>query len=166
MPETNTVWVIVENPAWEEAVPRAIGLCRQAALGALAASDNATDNGVWEAVILLADDATLRALNMRFRGEDKITNVLSFPNVNDGLLPKGTAEPLGDMAIAFEIACREAAVEGKSLADHLSHLVVHGMLHLLGYDHQCDEDAERMESLEAEILALLGVESPYADGWQ
>jgi probable rRNA maturation factor len=161
MPETDTIWVVIENARWQEAVHRATERCQQAALAALAAAGPATENNEREAVILLADDATLHDLNVRFRDEDKATNVLSFPRGDDALLPKGAAVPLGDVAIAFETARREAAAEGKSLADHLSHLVVHGMLHLLGYDHQCDEEAERMESLEVEVLAKLGIESPY-----
>jgi probable rRNA maturation factor len=112
-------------------------------------------------VLLLADDAAIRKLNAQWRGIDKPTNVLSFP-APKGAMPDGT-KPLGDIAIAFETTAREAEGEGKPFADHLSHLAVHGFLHLLGYDHERDSDAETMEQLERVILARLGVPAPYLE---
>ena len=105
--------------------------------------------------ILLTDDATIRDLNARFRNKDTATNVLSFPAPD-------TAHPhLGDIALAYGVCAAEAAAQAKALADHLSHLVVHGVLHLLGYDHQADAPAEAMEAMERHILCRLGVADPY-----
>ena len=106
--------------------------------------------------ILLADDAALRRLNREFRGKDKPTNVLSFPAAPN---PEGH---LGDIAIAYGVTAREAAEGGKSFADHATHLAVHGVLHLLGYDHETEAEAAIMEPLETAILAELGIADPYA----
>ena len=106
--------------------------------------------------VLLTDDETVRELNDRFRGKDKPTNVLSFPAIEN---PEGF---IGDIALAYGVCAREAADQGKPLADHLQHLVAHGVLHLVGYDHQTDAEAEAMEALEREILSGLGVPDPYA----
>jgi probable rRNA maturation factor len=103
--------------------------------------------------ILLAGDKRLRALNHDFRGKDKPTNVLSFPG-DDGYA--------GDIAIAYGITRKEAKDAGKSFADHVSHLVVHGVLHLAGYDHERPRDARMMEPLEVKILKRLGIADPYA----
>jgi probable rRNA maturation factor len=104
------------------------------------------------------DDARVQALNKLWRGLDKPTNVLSFPAPDS---PSGPARMLGDIAISYQTAAREAAAEGKTLADHIAHLSVHGFLHLLGYDHESDEDAEEMEGLERVILARIGISDPY-----
>ena len=141
--------------------------------------------------LCLADDSTLRALNARWRGIDKPTNVLSFPSAGvpaDRLGPAlvdAVASPstdgrpfgrrldrlgraqrarlqLGDIALAFETLVREAGELGVPLADHYRHLIAHGFLHLIGYDHETDAEAERMEALETRILARLGVADPYA----
>jgi probable rRNA maturation factor len=107
-----------------------------------------------ELSVVLTDDAAIRALNAQWRKKDEPTNVLSFP-------APANASILGDIVIAYETTAREAAQEQKPLADHLSHLAVHGFLHLLGYDHESDADADVMEQLEREILARLGVPDPY-----
>ncbi|MBV9509444.1 MAG: rRNA maturation RNase YbeY [Caulobacteraceae bacterium] len=107
-------------------------------------------------VILLTDDAAVQDLNVRFRGQDKPTNVLSFPT---GPNPE---DHLGDLALAFGVCAAEAKAQGKTLADHLRHLTIHGVLHLLGYDHEIDSEAEAMEALERRILDGLGVADPYA----
>lgn len=104
--------------------------------------------------ILLAGDRRLAALNLNFRGKDKPTNVLSFP--------AGGAYA-GDIAIAYGVTKKEAKAAGKSLADHASHLVVHGVLHLAGYDHERPRDAKLMEPLEVKILKRLGIADPYAE---
>jgi probable rRNA maturation factor len=105
--------------------------------------------------LLLADDAALQHLNRDFRGKDKPTDVLSFP-----------ADPmdrplLGDIAVAYGVAARDAAAQGKPLADHLTHLLIHGYLHLLGHDHETPDEAARMEDKEIRALAALGISNPY-----
>jgi probable rRNA maturation factor len=135
-----------------------------AALAAPAPKGATSSTGPVELTILLADDATVQDLNRRFRGIDKPTNVLSFPAEDDAPRPAGAHAVLGDVAIAFETTRREAASEGISVADHLAHLVVHGVLHLRGYDHEHPADAEVMEALEVAILARHGIADPYAAG--
>jgi probable rRNA maturation factor len=123
------------------------------------------DIGEAELAVMLTDDAGIRTLNSNWRGIDKPTNVLSFP----ALQPTGPSGPddaprmLGDIAIAYETTRKEADDEQKPFAHHLSHLAVHGFLHLIGYDHEKDDDAETMEVLETEILAQLGIPDPYVD---
>ncbi|MEO0399019.1 MAG: rRNA maturation RNase YbeY [Pseudomonadota bacterium] len=107
------------------------------------------------AALLLADDAALERLNGQFRGKPQPTNVLAFPSGEEAFI--------GDIAIARETCVRQAAALGKPVRDHLAHLIVHGLLHLIGLDHHTDEDAERMETMEALVLARIGVEAPYAD---
>ncbi|WP_088347701.1 MULTISPECIES: rRNA maturation RNase YbeY [Rhodomicrobium] len=113
---------------------------------------------------LLDSDEAIAALNAQYRGLDKPTNVLSFPagDLPEGaIMPEGEAPPLGDIVIAYETVLREAAEEAKPPLDHLAHLSVHGLLHLAGFDHETDDEAEEMEALEREILADLGVPDPY-----
>jgi probable rRNA maturation factor len=107
--------------------------------------------------LLLAGDGRLKALNHGFRGKNKPTNVLSFP------APANSERYLGDIAIAFGVARREAEAEGKRLIDHATHLAIHGVLHLLGFDHERPRDATVMESLETRILAELGISDPYRE---
>jgi len=134
---------------------------------AIAAAAEEVDDDVGEAeiAVMLTDDPGIRTLNSNWRGIDKPTNVLSFP----ALQPEGARKPgdaprmLGDIAIAYETTRREADAEGKPFEHHLSHLAIHGFLHLIGYDHENDADAEEMESLETEILEQLGIPDPYAD---
>jgi probable rRNA maturation factor len=159
----------VEAPAWRRALPGAAGLARRAALAALrgaaalkageskpalpAASSPVTSLPTTGGVCLvLADDALQRRLNHEFRGRDKSTNVLSFD---------GAPAALGDVVLALETIAAEAEAQGKPLADHVAHLVVHGVLHLLGYDHETQGQARSMERLEIEILAGLGIGDPY-----
>jgi probable rRNA maturation factor len=121
--------------------------------------------GEAELAVMLTDDSGIRTLNLNWRGIDKPTNVLSFP----ALPPTGAGGPddaprmLGDIAIAYETTRREADDEQKPFDHHLSHLAVHGFLHLIGYDHEKDDDAEAMETLERGILAQLGIPDPYTD---
>ena len=114
-----------------------------------------------ELSILFTDDAQIRALNAEWRGKDKATNVLSFP-----AFPVAPGDPLppmlGDIVLAAETVRAESALESKSFEHHLTHLVVHGLLHLLGYDHETDDEAEEMEALERRILARLAIADPYA----
>jgi probable rRNA maturation factor len=121
-----------------------------------------------EISIRLTDDAEVHALNRDFRGKDKPTNVLSFPQVQADLLV-GLANSddgellLGDIVLARETCVREAAEKGVSVEDHATHLIVHGTLHLVGYDHMDDASAAAMEALEVKALASLGLANPYAD---
>jgi probable rRNA maturation factor len=123
------------------------------------------DHGEAELAVMLTDDEGIRTLNNNWRGIDKPTNVLSFP----ALQPAGPRGPddaprmLGDIAIAYQTTRKEADDEQKPFEHHLSHLAVHGYLHLIGYDHENDADAEAMEGLETEILAQLGIPDPYSD---
>jgi probable rRNA maturation factor len=123
------------------------------------------ETGAAELAVMLTDDVGIATLNRNWRGIDKPTNVLSFP----ALQPSGGREPddapamLGDIAIAYETLRREADEEQKPFDHHLSHLAIHGFLHLVGYDHEKDGEAEVMESLERDILAQLGIPDPYAD---
>jgi probable rRNA maturation factor len=123
------------------------------------------DTGDAELAVMLTDDAGIRTLNKNWRGQDKPTNVLSFPALQPTGKPSLDDAPrmLGDIAIAYETTRREADDEQKPFDHHLSHLAVHGFLHLIGYDHEKDGDAEAMENLEREILGLLGIPDPYAD---
>ncbi len=114
-----------------------------------------------ELSVLLANDKEMRMLNKQWRGFDKSTNVLSFPAAAPPGLPQGEAAPLGDVILAFETVAAEAERANKPLVEHASHLIVHGILHLFGYDHQSDADAHKMETRERDILKRLGIADPY-----
>jgi probable rRNA maturation factor len=148
----NQAEVEVEDEAWTDALPDAEAVVERAAQAAL------SDCSDVEITVLLTDNATIRALNARFRQKDQATNVLSFP------APEFARPHLGDVALAFGTCAGEAQAQGKTLSDHLSHLTVHGVLHLLGYDHEADDEAEVMEQMERTILERLGVSDPYAQG--
>jgi len=140
--------VEIEDEAWTAALPDAEALVTRAATAALGAVEG-------DVVILLTDDESVRDINARFRDRDRTTNVLSFPAAESAF------PHLGDLTLAFGVCAREAGEQGKTLADHLAHLTVHGVLHLLGRDHEDDEEAEAMEDEERSILASLGVPDPY-----
>lgn len=143
----------VEAEPWTGALLDVEAVVERAALAALG-----TVKG--DIVVLLTDDDAVRDLNARFRDKDRPTNVLSFPAPE---LPEllGAAPHLGDIVLAYGVCAEEAQAQGKTLADHLSHLVVHGVLHLLGRDHEDDAEAEEMEAEERQILAQIGVADPY-----
>ncbi|WP_371223320.1 rRNA maturation RNase YbeY [Roseovarius sp. 2305UL8-3] len=123
----------------------------------------------WDITFLACDDARIATLNAEFRGKPTPTNVLSWPSAERGATqpgarpvpPKGDDPELGDIAIAYDTCAKEAAEAGKALPDHATHLLVHGILHLLGYDHIRDQDATLMEATEVEILGKLGLPDPY-----
>jgi probable rRNA maturation factor len=149
-----SIAISVEDPSWAKLAPDAARLLRRAARDALA---EAKDDG-WkgsrvghEISFVLTDDKRMRALNRAYRGKDKPTNVLSFASDHE----------FGDLAICAPVVAREAREQGKQPAAHWAHMVVHGVLHLLGYDHENDRDAARMEAREAKILAQLGMPNPY-----
>ena len=151
--------VAVEAEGWS-GLGEADAWARRAVEAALAVSRQAPGGHI-EISLLLTDDARERDLNRTWRGFDKPTNVLSFPS---GTPPEGPgAGHLGDIVLAYETVVREAETEGKAVADHASHLIVHGTLHLLGLDHEEDADAHAMEALEIEALARLGITDPYRD---
>ncbi|MFN3460207.1 MAG: rRNA maturation RNase YbeY [Oceanibaculum sp.] len=153
--------VDIADPAWQAAVPGLEGLVERAARAALAAADAPEEPA--ELAVRLTDDAELQALNRQYRGKDRPTNVLSFPGDPEDAFP-GEPVPLGDLALAYGTVAREAVEQGKSLADHLSHLIVHGTLHVLGYDHETEEEAAEMEALEVRILSGFGISDPYLPG--
>lgn len=161
--------ILIETQAWLGALPQAEAVVERAARAAFAAATLPSDLAA-ECAILLADDERLRELNRRFRGKDTATNVLSFPaEPKDGdyashpIVVASDDQPhhWGDVAIAYGVTAAEAAEQGKTLADHLSHLVVHGVLHLVGHDHEAADEALRMEALERQILWEIGVADPY-----
>ncbi|MBO9547089.1 rRNA maturation RNase YbeY [Caulobacter sp.] len=143
----------IEDEAWTTAEAETEALVWRAAQAVLDAHEDIEGQGI---VILLTDDDSVQALNRDFRQKDKPTNVLSFPS------PPNPEGQIGDIALAYGVCAREAAEQGKPLGHHLQHLVAHGVLHLLGYDHEGDDEAEAMEALEREILAGLDVPDPYA----
>lgn len=145
--------VEIEADDWLRALPNVAAVVQRAAEAALAAPDlEIADTTV---TVLLTDDAEVRTLNRDHRRQDKPTNILSFPAHETAL------GHLGDLALAYETCAREAGEQGKPLQHHLTHLVVHGVLHLTGWDHQADDEAEAMEQLEREVLAGLDVPDPY-----
>jgi probable rRNA maturation factor len=153
--------VRITHPGWRRAIRNPAALCRQAAEAALTRG-----RGLQSVAFLLTDDAEVRRLNRRYRGKNKPTNVLSFPATPDDRIAAretipGMARHLGDVALALETVRREAKEQGKSVRSHVSHLAVHGVLHLIGHDHQNDTEAEAMEALETRILAGLGIADPY-----
>lgn len=153
-----TVSIEVEDEAWS-AEPRLDALAHAAVAAALVGA--AWDGGNYDVAVLFTSDAAIAAINAEWRGKDKPTNVLSFPVPEDIAVPEGEARPLGDIVLAHGVIALEAEEQGKTLRDHTTHLIVHGALHLLGYDHESDDEAEEMEALETRILKGLGISDPY-----
>ncbi|HEX5077688.1 MAG TPA: rRNA maturation RNase YbeY [Geminicoccaceae bacterium] len=161
------VSVTLGEARWRAVLDDAPALCRQAVRAAVDRAAGVPALAAAEIGVLLADDRAIRLLNARHRGQDRATNVLAFPllDLDHGRPATGLASPapllLGDIALALETVCREAEEAGKPVGDHLRHLVVHGTLHLLGFDHQDAAGARAMEDLERAILAELQVPDPY-----
>ncbi len=143
--------VVVDTDRWKDAKAAKSVVRRAVGKAAAALSTRGT-----ELAIVLTDDSTMRLLNRDWRGIDAATNVLSFPTPN-----AGAKSHLGDIVLAFETIAREARAETKPFAHHLAHLAVHGFLHLVGYDHERDDDATAMEQAEREILRRLAIPDPY-----
>ncbi len=137
--------VITESPHWKGLAPT----IRRAAEAALKAERKTQ----WGVTIALSDNAAVRALNKQYRGKDKPTNVLSFPD--------GESMRLGDIILAYETIAREAQAQGKPLKHHITHLTIHGVLHLIGYDHETETDAKVMERKEIRLLAAMAIANPY-----
>ncbi len=177
-----SISVSVPCRRWLTRLPGARALCRKAAAAAVEiGADSAltgalTGRGAFEVSLVLGDDDFVRALNRTYRGRDAATNVLAFGNFTAGeavnpassrrrsaAMTRDGEKPvlLGDVVIAYETAVAEASAENKSIEDHLCHLVVHGVLHLLGYDHKDETDALRMERIEASVLGRIGLADPY-----
>jgi probable rRNA maturation factor len=146
--------ILVESPRWR-AVPAARQTVRRAIAAAAAKARSRS-----ELSIVLTDDAAVRSLNRRWRGKNRPTNVLSFP-AGESKPQRGKPRHLGDIVIAYETTAREAIGESKPFTHHLAHLTIHGFLHLLGYDHDKNDDAEKMERLERTILKRIGIPDPY-----
>lgn len=153
-----SVAIEVEDEAWQ-AVPGLEDLVRRAVGAALVGAGR--DPSACEVAVLLAGDETVAELNTVWRGRTGPTNVLSFPVPDSLPVPAGELRPLGDVVLAAGVVQREAADQAKALPDHVAHLIVHGVLHLLGHDHEIEADAREMERLEATILRGLGIPDPY-----
>ncbi len=160
---------VIEDPRWEALGIEAISL---RAIGAALTQLDLPETGL-TLCLLACDDTRIATLNADFRGKPQPTNVLSWPSDERAAETPGAApapvipgdadmpEELGDLAISYDTCAREAEAAGKPMADHVTHLVIHGFLHLLGYDHIDDADAALMEGLEVAILARLGLDNPY-----
>ncbi|MGQ0484759.1 MAG: rRNA maturation RNase YbeY [Hyphomicrobiales bacterium] len=153
-----TVSIAADDSGWD-AIPDLAGLARRAVDAALAAAYEGPRPAVL--AILFTGDAAIAEMNRRWRGKAKPTNVLSFPAPPGRPVPDGGPTLLGDIALAFGTVAREAAEQGKPLPHHATHLIVHGVLHLLGHDHEAEAGAEDMEALERKILKQLGIADPY-----
>jgi probable rRNA maturation factor len=153
-----TIDVAFHSPLWRASLPGVARLARATARAAVAAARPSLRAA--ELSLVFSDDEEVRSLNRLWRGQDKPTNVLSFP-AGEGAPVSGAPFLLGDVVLAFATVAREAAAQGKPFPDHVRHLVVHGVLHLFGHDHEDEAEAEAMEQLERRVLAEFGVPDPY-----
>lgn len=156
---SHTIEVAVAAEEWRAAVTEPEAICHRVVTAVL----NGESVPRSEVSVLLADDRFVTDLNRDYRGIDRPTNVLSFPAGEAQPAPGDSLVLLGDVVVALETVRREAAAEGRSVGDHLAHLLVHGTLHLLGYDHERDDEAEAMEARETDLLAGLGIADPYRE---
>lgn len=153
-----------EDRRWDQLVPKAGAKLKSAARRAIAQARSSGWRGSrigHELSFILTDDATMKSLNRDYRGKNKPTNVLSFAALDAGKPDVETPWLLGDVVLASGVIEREAIEQGKAVADHLSHMAVHGVLHLLGYDHERTKEAEIMEAIEIAALSRLGIGNPY-----
>ncbi len=149
--------VVIDSPEWS-ALAEPEKIIRLAVAAALGASGLDAQVAI---TVLLSDDATIAELNRTWRGKSGPTNVLSFPAAPFPANPSNMARPMGDIAVAWGVVAAEARAQGKTLENHVSHLIVHAVLHLGGYEHQTDEEAAEMQALEIMALAGLGIADPY-----
>lgn len=159
--------VTLSCDSWDSSIAEVEDICRRVAAAALEAGAGdwpAEDVARCEISLVLSDDAEVQRLNKDYRGQDKPTNVLTFAALDDEDAPQPEDGPvmLGDVILAYETTMAEATRDAKTPVQHLSHLVVHGVLHLLGYDHEQDDEADEMERLETAVLRTLGIPDPYA----
>ncbi len=156
------VTVLLHAPVWNEALPGvemfATELARRAMIS-VASLWQKSERGA-EMSVVLTDDDEIKTLNASYRDKDAPTNVLSFPASADAIMP-GMPLPLGDVVLSYTTICREAEEQGKALRAHTAHMIVHGCLHLVGFDHQTDEEAESMEAREIALLGAMGIRNPY-----
>lgn len=153
-----TIDIVIESSRWDGEPAAKVPWVRRVVAAAMP-----PEHAACELAVVFTDDAAIRTLNARFRGRDAPTNVLSFPPPPFSVAGPGQSAPLGDVVIAFETAQAEAAAQGKEFIHHVTHLLVHGVLHLLGYDHQSDAEAELMEMRERAVLRELGIPDPYRE---
>ena len=153
-----TLTIDVGDAGWRE-LPDLEALTLAAAAATFAATGIAQDD--YETAILFASDADMAEINGRWRGKAQATNVLSFPAPDLQPVPTGEARPLGDIVLALGVVTKEAAEQSKPLKDHVSHLIIHGLLHLLGQTHEDEAEADEMEQLERHIMKGLGFPDPY-----
>jgi len=151
------VSIAVEEPGWRQ-IPALDELTQDAVNATLANARAAHEN--FETAFLFTNDDAVAGLNSKWRGKPSPTNVLSFPAKN-APVAQGESRPLGDVVLAWGVVSREAASQGKTLPHHAAHLIVHGLLHLLGHDHETDEEAAVMQQLETQIMKDLGFPDPY-----
>lgn len=150
--------IAIEDERWSEKLPHLQALSEEIIEHSLRATEF-PDDAVMEINIVFESDAFIQNLNKQYRGKDKPTNVLSFPQIND--ISAAQTGNLGDIVLAYETVEHESEEQGKTFEHHTQHLLVHGVLHLLGFDHENDDEAEEMEGLEIEILQALGIKNPY-----
>ncbi len=166
MPSNIPINLIIDDADWEQMLPDALAIAGQAWQQVAVLHPELSKHRI---DIVLADDDLLHQLNRDHRGRDKPTNVLSFSYSDDDAPPIPATQladaladqPTGELYLAAGVVSAEAAAGGLSIADHFAHLIVHGLLHLLGYDHELDQEAEEMEALETQILAQMGIATPY-----
>lgn len=164
MTNKHSVDIAIQDPQWEE-LKNLEGLTKDVISRTLRIADipaKAMDMPLEISVVYVNDDM-IQVLNREYRGKDKATNVLSFAMLDDDDAPNSDVIPLGDIILSFDTIHRESQEKGCFMDDHVAHLLVHGLLHLLGYDHIEDDDATTMETLEIRILEGLNIQNPYLE---